>query len=114
MADEKQGRGQDPDKTTGQERADEVHERNAERIKDREAHPEQLPSKPQEEELPEGGDVSEDELDEIQKAGEEDADFVDEEKAAADESIDDAEKPDEPLTREQLPEGAHRDDYGDD
>lgn len=34
-----QGRGQDPDKTTGQERADEVHERNAERAEAREQQP---------------------------------------------------------------------------
>lgn len=103
---EGKGRGHDPDKKIGRERAEEVHQRNEQREKMKDS---ELPEKPDEEELPEEGDVSEDELDEIQQAGEEDVDFLDEDKAREDPTIDDQEQEEQP--NQDLPKGARTEDY---
>jgi hypothetical protein len=98
-----QGRGQDPEKRTGQERAAEVHARNKERRAEREASQgaenlpeepsaEQLPAKPPpEESLPEEGEPVEPQaLEESDDAVPEEQ-FLPHEEAEADDTVDNRE-----------------------
>jgi hypothetical protein len=106
-------RGHDPDKTTGQERAEEVRSEQAgpDEEDDDPTSEDDAPDIP---DMPgeEGDEYTDEELENMEEEVPEDE--FDDEAAAADDTVDNSEQLEEPLTRDQLPEGAHRDDYGDD
>jgi hypothetical protein len=136
MMGEGKGRGQDPDKTTGQERAAEVHARNEAKVKEQPDPPEpsQLPAEPSAEQLPAdipGEDEpdpetlpdkppieeplpSDEEIEADELPGEEDVpeeDFLPPEEAAQDDTIDNEEAEEQP--HQDLPEGTRAQDYED-
>jgi hypothetical protein len=110
-----EGRGQDPEKKTGQERAAEVHERNEERRADREEGEasqggENLPEKPPaEEELPEEGEPVGDDVLHADLQPLSDDEFLGPDEAREDPTVDDEEREVQPHT--DLPEGARAEDY---
>jgi hypothetical protein len=87
------GRGHDPEKTTGQARAEEVHQRNLERQQAREDEPqEDLPDKPPIEDMPpEEGEEPPDEEESVAEG-----EFLTGEEADGDDTVDNTERPSTP------------------
>jgi len=91
------GRGLDPDKTTGQERAAEVRQNPEDDPTAVEPEPEaeQLPAKP-DIEMPDNDEGDDPPTDEEEAEDEEDIEFLEEGEADEDDTVDNTEEPEEP------------------